>query len=235
MKLLLISNSTNCGEAYLDYPKYEIKKFLEGISRVLFIPYAGVTISWNDYKQKVKERFDEINIEIESIHEYEDPIEVVRKCDAIVVGGGNTWHLLKKLQENKLIDIVREKVFAGTPYVGWSAGSNVACPTIMTTNDMPIVELSSFKAFGFIPFQINPHYTEAQLPNHAGETRQQRISEFIHINREIYVVGLPEGCMLKIENEDIKLIGQKPIKIFKYGEEAREYYSSDDISFLLRR
>jgi len=165
MKLLLISNSTNPGEQYLDYPKQNIREFLgEKHIKALFIPYAAVTFSYDDYEQKVRDRFREAGHDIISIHHYTDPVVAVRKASAIVVGGGNTWMLLKLLHDHRLIEPVREKVLAGTPYIGWSAGSNVACPTIMTTNDMPVAEPSSFKAFNLIPFQINPHYLMQILP-----------------------------------------------------------------------
>ena len=157
MRLLLISNSTNPGEPYLNYPKNNIKEFLgEKPLKVLFIPYAAVTLSFDVYEEKVAERFREIGHEIISIHHFSDPVAAVQNASAIVVGGGNTWKLLKMIRDNHLIDIVHTKVLAGTPYIGWSAGSNVACPTIKTTNDMPVVEPDAFDAFNLIPFQINP-------------------------------------------------------------------------------
>ena len=157
MRLLLISNSTNPGEPYLDYPKQKIKEFLgKEPVRALFIPYAAVTFSFDLYEEKVAERFREIGHEIVSIHRLNDPVEAVKNAKAIVVGGGNTWKLLKMIQENKLTGIVRQKILSGTPYVGWSAGSNVACPTIMTTNDMPVVEPASFSCLQSHPFSDKP-------------------------------------------------------------------------------
>ena len=137
----MISNSTMAGEAYLDYPKYHIRDFL-GKDRVkcLFIPYAGVTISFDDYEARVRERFAEIGHDVRSIHHATDPVAAVEKAEAIVVGGGNTFQLIKMIQDFGLIEAVRKKVLGGTPFVGWSAGSNVCCPTIRTTNDMPILE-----------------------------------------------------------------------------------------------
>ena len=189
MRLLLISNSTNAGEAYLDYPKNNIREFL-GTKKIqaLFIPYAAVTFSYDEYEEKVRTRFGEVGHDVVSIHHFSDPVKAVMEASAIVVGGGNTWMLLKCLRDNKLIAPVRKKVLAGTPYIGWSAGSNVTCPTIMTTNDMPVTAPSSFRAFGLIPFQINPHYLDANPAGHAGETREQRILEFIEVNRE-YIRG----------------------------------------------
>lgn len=234
MKLLLISNSTNAGEAYLEYPKQNIKEFLgEKIIKVLFVPYAAVTFSFDDYAQKVQTRFSEIGIEVVSIHTFKNPIEAVQNAEAIVVGGGNTFHLTKMLQENNLISAIREKVLGGTPFVGWSAGSNVACPTICTTNDMPIVQPQSFSVLNLVKFQINPHYLDANPDGHAGETREQRIEEFLEANKNVYVVGLREGTMLQTENQQIKLIGKRSARIFKFGNQPIELNSGDDFGFLM--
>ena len=234
MRLLLISNSTNPGEPYLNYPKQNIKEFLgKHTVKALFIPYAAVTFSYDDYEIKVKERFNEIGHNIVSIHHFPDPVKAINDASAIVVGGGNTWKLLKTIRENRLIDPVRNKVKSGTPYIGWSAGSNMACPTIRTTNDMPVVEPDSFEAFNLIGFQINPHYLDANPAGHAGETREQRIEEFIEINPGIRVVGLREGSMLLLENKKLRLIGSRPLRIFKKGTTPVELSSEDDLSFLL--
>jgi len=235
MRLLLISNSTNPGEPYLGYPKKNIKDFIgERPVKAIFIPYAAVTFSYDEYEEKVRERFTEIGHEIVSIHHFSNRIKALQEADAIVVGGGNTWQLLKMIRDNGLIDIVKQKVLSGTPYIGWSAGSNVACPTIMTTNDMPVVEPDSFKAFSLIPFQINPHYTDANPSGHAGETREQRIEEFIEINSEVYVAGLREGTMLILEKGKLTLSGKQTVRIFRKGNPPRELSSEDDLSFMLK-
>jgi dipeptidase E len=235
MRLLLISNSTNPGEPYLDYPKRQIKEFLGQLPvTALFIPYAAVTFSFDEYEEKVSARFREIGHDIVSIHRFRDPISAVKEASAIVVGGGNTWKLLKMIRDNNLIDIVRKKVNSETPYIGWSAGSNVACPTIKTTNDMPVVEPGSFNAFNLIPFQINPHYLDANPAGHAGETREQRIEEFIEANPEVFVAGLREGTMLVCENEKINLYGPRNIRVFKKGSAPVELGPSADLSFLLK-
>jgi dipeptidase E len=236
MRLLLISNSTNPGEEYLKYPSGNIRNFL-GTARVraLFIPYAAVTFSFDDYEKKVSERFTELGYEIVSIHKKSNLAEAVKEAEAIVVGGGNTWQLLKSLRDNDLIEVIREKVYGGTPYIGWSAGSNVACPTIKTTNDMPITEPDSFNAFGLVQFQINPHYTDFNPPGHAGETREQRIVEFIEVNPDVFVAGLREGSMLICEGESLKLLGDKPVRIFRKGQPPRELGPGDDLSFLLNK
>ncbi|OFX67124.1 MAG: dipeptidase E [Bacteroidetes bacterium GWE2_29_8] len=232
--LLLISNSTNVGESYLEYPKYEMQKFLKSfnVKKALFIPYAGVTITFDEYTEKVKNRFKEIGINIESIHDKTNPVDAAKNAEAIIVGGGNTFNLLKLIQENGLIEVIREKVVNGTPYIGWSAGSNLACPTIRTTNDMPIVQPQSFNAFNIIPFQINPHYLDANPDGHAGETREMRIEEFIKANQNIFVAGLREGCIIKIINDtEISLIGNKTLRIFKYGKAPEEI--KDNLKHLL--
>ena len=233
MKLLLISNSTNAGEAYLQYPIGQIASFLEGVKEIAFVPYAAVTFSYAEYEAKVQARFDEIGIKVRSVHRAKDPRKMIREAEAICVGGGNTFALTKKMQEQGLIQAIRSKIAKGTPYVGWSAGSNVTCPTICTTNDMPIVQPESFKAIGAVKFQINPHYLDANLEGHAGETREQRILEYIKANPRRWVVGLREGCMLKYVDGKLELIGSRPMRIFKYGVETFEVNSGDDLSFLL--
>ena len=235
MNLLLISNSTNAGEAYLKYPIAEIEKTLAGVTEVVFIPYAAVTFSYEEYERKVQERFNEIGIKVRSVHRALNKRNFVRHAQAIVIGGGNTFSLLKKMQEEDLLDVIFRRVRAGVPYVGWSAGSNVTCPTICTTNDMPIVEPQSFRAIGLVPFQINPHYLDANPAGHAGETREQRILEYLEANRSRYVVGLREGCMIRIKDENIELIGSRTMRIFKKGIETYEVKPGDDISFLIKR
>ncbi len=235
MRLLLISNSTMAGEPYLDYPKQNIKNFL-GDKKItaVFIPFAGVTFSYDEYEKKVKSRFNEIGHDIISVHHFDNMKQAIKNAEAIVIGGGNTWQLLKTMQQNDLLGIIAEKVKSGTPYIGWSAGSNVTCPTIKTTNDMPITEPQSFNALNLIPFQINPHYLDANPEGHGGETREDRIMEFIEVNKEIYVTGLREGCMFLIENNTIKLIGERNCRIFKYGEKPYELSKNDDFNFLLK-
>ena len=234
MRLLLISNSTNADEEYLGHSLPKIKQFLGEYNpeNAIFIPYAAVTFSFDEYEKKVNERLATINLKTKSVHHYTNPIKAVQDADLIIVGGGNTFHLLKLLQENKLLEIIREKVKNGTPYIGWSAGSNVACPTIKTTNDMPIIEPESFTALGLINFQINPHYLDANPEGHAGETREQRIEEFLEVNRNVYVIGLREGTALIVEDNDIQLIGERPARVFHYGREPQEFENKDDLSFL---
>ncbi len=236
MRLLLISNSTNPGEGYLEYPKDQIKEFLGNkATNAIFIPYAAVTFSFDEYEERVNSRFSEIGHHVTGIHRFINPVEAIENADAIVVGGGNTWQLVKMLQEKGLMKVIRKKVKKGTPYIGWSAGSNIACPTLRTTNDMPIVEPLKFKTLKLVPFQINPHYLDDHPANHGGETREVRISEFIEVNRDLYVVGLRESTMLLIEDDEMELIGPRKARIFKYGQEPIELSNEDDFNFLLQR
>ncbi|MFZ5939659.1 MAG: dipeptidase PepE [Bacteroidota bacterium] len=231
MRLLLISNSTNAGEAYLEYPMPEIRNFLgEKALKAVFIPYAGVSISYDAYYLKVRDRFHSIGQEITSIHQHSDPVAAIGEADVIVTGGGNTFRLISLIREKSLIEPVRKKVLSGTPYIGWSAGSNVACPSIRTTNDMPIVEPDGFGAFNLVPFQINPHYLDSNPDGHAGETREDRINEFLELNREITVIGLREGTMLRVEGRVMRLIGKRKARIFKFGQEAEERDEHQDFS-----
>jgi dipeptidase E len=222
------------GESYLDYPKDNIRTFLgEKTVNALFIPYAAVTFSFDEYEAKVEERFAEIGHHVKGIHHYPDPLKAVEEAEAIVVGGGNTWQLVHMAHEHLLMDAIRRKVQSGTPYIGWSAGSNIACPTLRTTNDMPIIDPLSFNCAGLVPFQINPHYLDANPEGHGGETREQRIEEFLEINPNTYVVGLREGTMLLYENRSLKLVGDRKVRIFRKGENPRELSNTDNLNFLL--
>lgn len=234
MQLLLISNSTNAGQPYLSHCIENIKNFLGKTTNVVFIPYAAVTFSYDQYETKVKEKFNSVGLDIKSIHNFDNKIKAVEDADAIVVGGGNTFMLLHLLYQNNLIEPIRQKALNNTPYIGWSAGSNMACPTLKTTNDMPIVEPESFDALNLISFQINPHYLDTHPQGHAGETRQMRIEEFIAANKEIYVVGLREGTMLHVIDNNIQLIGERNARIFKFGIEPIELSNEDNFSFLIK-
>jgi dipeptidase E len=234
-KLMLISNSTNAGEAYLGWPRQAIKDYLETnkIKRVLFIPYAGVGVTYDEYTAKVNNVFNELGFEVYGIHNESDPVKAVHEAEAIAVGGGNTFHLVYMLHKLKLMNAIKEAVEKGTTYMGWSAGSNVACPSLKTTNDMPIIEPESFNCSALIPFQINPHYLDANPEGHGGETREQRIEEFMMVNRDIYVVGLREATYLLVDGNQITLHGNRPMRIFKYGVPAYEVNPGDDINFLM--
>ncbi len=229
----MISNSTNYGEEYLDYTKPHIKDFLgESVKKVLFIPYAGVSITYDEYTSKVENIFMKLGYELDSVHKADNPAAAVEEAEAIVVGGGNTFHLVHMMHETGVMDAIRKKASEGTPYIGWSAGSNVACPSLKTTNDMPIIQPRSFDTLNLVSFQINPHYTDAIIPNHNGESREDRIREFLVANPDIIVVGLKEGTMLRIEGDDIRYIGSKTIKVFRQDQPTLEFDKNAALDFL---
>jgi len=219
-RILLISNSTLFGSGYLDHAAAEIQDFLGDLKRVLFVPYA--LQDRDDYAVTASSRFERLGYELTSIHASSDPIKAVNETDAIFIGGGNTFRLLKALYDFDLLGSIRRRVEEGMPYIGSSAGSNVAAPTIKTTNDMPIVEPPSFAALGLVPFQINPHFLDPD-PNsrHMGETRETRLLQFLEEN-ETPVAGLREGAMIRIENGEMTLKGSTGARIFRKGLEPLE-------------
>lgn len=240
-RLLLISNSTNYGEDYLEWPRPYISDFLKktGVRRVLFIPYAGVALSDNGleasydaYEARVNGVFNQMGFEVYSIHREKDPVQSVKDALAIAVGGGNTFHLAYELHKLKLMKVIKEAVENGLPYMGWSAGSNMACPTMRTTNDMPIIEPESLDCLQLVNFQINPHYLDANIEGHGGETREQRLEEFMVINNNIYVAGLREGTLLSVDGDSVELLGDRPMRIFHYGQDPREINPGDKLDFL---
>lgn len=219
-RLLLISNSTLHGSGYLDHAEAEIRDFLGELKRVLFVPFA--LFDRDKYAATAQARFQKMGYELTSIHTATNPVQAVKETDAMFIGGGNTFRLLKALYEFDLIDVIRERVDLGMPYIGSSAGSNMACPTIRTTNDMPIVQPPSFNALGLVSFQINPHYLDPDPSStHKGETREERIVQFLEEN-ETPVVGLREGAMLRIEDSETTLRGSTGARIFRRGHEPLE-------------
>jgi dipeptidase E len=233
--LLLISNSTLHGSGYLDHCEDEIRKFLKKNSNVLFIPYARPSgITHTEYTKIAYKRFKKMGFKLSGIQTYKNPKTAVKNADAIFIGGGNTFVLLNGLYKTDILNIIRKKVGEGMQYIGTSAGSNIVCKSIKTTNDMPIIYPPSFKALNLVPFNINPHYIDP-LPNskHMGETRETRIKEFHFYNNE-YVVGLREGAMLHISNDKIVLKGTTSARVFKKGAEPKEYKPGDTLNFLLK-
>jgi dipeptidase E len=220
---------------FLEHARKPIREFLgPDIKRVAFVPYAAVSFEYDEYADLVARHFEDRSIQIDSTHRFHQPADALRDAQAIVVGGGNTFRLLQELLRNGLLEAVRERVLGGTPYLGWSAGSNVACPTIRTTNDMPIVDPGSLESLHLIPFQINPHYLDAHPEGHQGETREQRIEEFIALNPDVFVVGLREGSALKVTGSRVELIGSRPMRLFCRGRPATEMNPGADFSFLLQ-
>ena len=235
-RLLLLSNSKNYGHGYLEHAEGAIKDFLgDKVKKVLFVPFAGVRFSYDDYTSRVRGRFRDMGYGLESVHETSDPRDAVNNAEAIAVGGGNTFHLLKEIYQTGILEPLGERASEGTPYIGWSAGSNVACPTIRTTNDMPIVEPPAFAALGLVPFQINPHYTDFHPEGHQGETREERVAEFIEANPEMYVVGLREGSILRVEGAQLKLLGDKEVRIFLKGRQPSEFGPDESLQFLMEQ
>ncbi|MCS6805025.1 MAG: dipeptidase PepE [Acidobacteriota bacterium] len=232
-QLLLLSNSRNYGQGYLEHAENLIRDFLgESVQTVLLIPFAVVRMSFDEFASMVGARFQAMGYTLTSVHEADDAVDAVNHAEAIVVAGGNTFQLLKRLYDTNLLDVIRQRVDDGVPYIGWSAGANVACPTIKTTNDMPIVEPPSFRALGLISFQINPHYTDAVIPQHSGETRAERLTEFVLLNPGTYVVGLREGSALRIEGAQVELWGEKSARVFLSGQEPTDYPPGLSLSFL---
>jgi len=230
-RILLISNSTLYGSGYLDHAEAEIRSFLGDLKRVLFVPFA--LHDRDTYAATAKQRFAKMGYELSSIHTADDPGQAVNETDAVFIGGGNTFRLLKALYDFALLGPIRDRVAAGMPYIGSSAGSNVAGPTIRTTNDMPIVQPPSFEALGLVSFQINPHYLDPDPDSkHMGETREERILQFLEEN-DTPVAGLREGAMLRIENGETILRGSTGARIFRKGLDPIETLPGAQISAFL--
>jgi dipeptidase E len=230
-RLLLGSTSTTFGTGYLDHIADQIQDLLGSRRQVLFVPYA--LFDHNAYAAKARERFAQMGYELTSVHEVADPVTAVAATEALVIGGGNTFRLLARLYEKNLLAPIRARVEAGMPYVGTSAGSNVACVTIRTTNDMPIVEPPSFDALNLVPFNINPHYLDpAPGSTHMGETREERLLQFLEENDKV-VVGLREGAMLRIEGDSVQLLGAPGARIFRRGHAPQEVRPGDPLDFVL--
>src|SRR5438552_2648944 len=227
-RILLISNSTVHGRGYLDHVEDEIKAFLGPAKTVQFFPFA--LFDRDDYAAKAKARFAAMGYPLQSAHEAEDPKKAIDRADAIFIGGGNTFRLLKALQDLELLEPIRRKVKKGAPYIGSSAGSNVAGPTIKTTKDMPIVQPRSFDSLRLVTFQISPHYLDPDPASmHMGETQEERILQFLEEN-ETPVAGIREGAWLLSENGGVTLKGETGARIFRRGEIPVEVAAGADIS-----
>ena len=226
-RILLISNSTVYGCGYLDHVEQQIKSFLGHATKILFFPFA--LHDRDTYAAKAKARFAAMGYSFEAAHAVSDTREAIEQTDAIFVGGGNTFRLLKALQDLDLLDPIRRKVKDGAPYIGSSAGSNVAGPTIKTTKDMPIVQPRSFDSLGLVPFQISPHFQDPDRNSrHMGETQEERILQFREEN-QTPVVGIREGAWLVCENSAVTLKGDAGARIFRRGEAPVEAKPGDNI------
>lgn len=238
IRILVFSSSRVGNSGYLEAAAPFIKDFLgKGTMSIAFIPFASVDQNYEAYLSKVKEGLAGINHMI-NIVQGDNAKSILSQSDVIMVGGGNTFKLLHDIYHHQLLDIIRDKVNAGTPYIGWSAGSNITGPTIGTTNDMPIIEPKSFNALGLFPFQINPHYISLKAEGHNGETRDQRLEEFININPGVPVVCLPEGTALHLEGHTLSFVGLTAGVLFQDGGRGgslirKEIKPGEEISFLL--
>lgn len=230
-KLLLISNSTMHGGGYLAHCADEIRQFLGAPSRVAFVPYA--LADHDGYEAKARSAFESLGSTLTSLHRQRDPCAALADADAVFVGGGNTFRLLDALYRTGLLQAIRRRVRDGMRYLGSSAGTNVAAPTIKTTNDMPIVAPPSFDALALVPFQINPHYLDPDpASTHMGETREERLRQF-HEENDTPVLALREGCMLRVDGRALALRGSTAARLFRAGRPPAEFAPPSDLSFLL--
>lgn len=228
-KILLASTSTLFGQSYLEYLLEELQHFFAGVSTITFIPYARPGgISHDDYTQLAATAFAKINIAVKGLHSFKDPMDGIAQSEAIFTGGGNTFLLVQQLHQLGLMQLLKQKIEGGTPYFGTSAGSNIAGPSMKTTNDMPIVYPPSFDTLGVVNFNLNPHYLDADVNStHKGETRETRIREF-HIFNKTPVIGLREGNYIMVQGQQIILKGEGTARIFEAGKTP---YESANIPF----
>jgi len=230
--LLLNSSSAFHGHGYMDHVEHAVRETMAGVDTVLFVPWALHDL--DRYTTVVRERLEAMELRVSGIHEHEEPLEAVRTAEAMFIGGGNTFRLLTRLHETGVVEAIRGRVAEGMPYMGSSAGSNVACTTIMTTNDMPIVQPPTFDALGLVSFQLNPHYLDPDPDSrHKGETREDRIREYHEMN-ESPVVGLREGAWLRVVGEEVRLEGERGARLFRRGQDPEEFQPGASMDFLLR-
>jgi dipeptidase E len=229
-RVLMLSSSRVSSEDYLQHAVPMLNEHLPKIKELLFIPFAGVTINWDDYTKKVQNALP--NYKIKGIHQFSNVHHALENAQAILVGGGNTFNLLNQLYQQELLEIIKSQVNKGIPYVGWSAGSNICGNSIRTTNDMPIIQPPSFNALNLVPFQLNPHYTDYQTSGHNGETRAQRIEEFCVLNPDMPVIGIREGSALVLQGRALLLKGDLDAVVFEEGSQ-RVIRPNQDLSMYL--
>ncbi|WP_298439133.1 dipeptidase PepE [uncultured Ferrimonas sp.] len=228
--LLLLSSSRADGTGYLAHAVEMLRRVVKPNSRWLFIPYAGVSVGYDQYHQMVIEALPQLGCHIDSAHQFADPASVLDQYDGVLVGGGNTFHLLHQLYHFKLVEAIQARAAQGMHYVGWSAGSNVAGLSIRTTNDMPIIEPPSFTALELVPFQLNPHYIDFHPPGHHGETRQQRLEEFTKVDPATPILAIQEGSALLVEGDTMQLLGRKDAFLFKGETQKQQLDAGSDLS-----
>ncbi len=234
MRLLLLSNSMNAGSGYLEHAIGWLMDHFAGVRTIAFVPYAAVRFGYDEYEERVAAALAPTGATVRSVHRSDDPVSIVESSDAVAVGGGNTFHLVHEMQRLGLVEAIRSKAAGGAPYAGWSAGSNVACPTLRTTNDMPIIEPRSFAALGLVAFQINPHYLDAHPDGHMGETREDRLLEFVRVNPDVPVVGLREGSAIQVRDGSASLVGPRRARIFHGEATPYEVEPDSSLDFLVR-
>lgn len=228
---ILMLSSSRCGTGdFLQHAQSMISTHLGDVKELLFIPYAGVTIDWDSYTTMVQSALP--HYQVTGIHQLDDPIQAIKEAKAIVVGGGNTFNLLNELYQQNVLQEIQQKVKNGTPYIGWSAGANICGNSIRTTNDMPIIQPPSFRALNFVPFQLNPHYTDFQPSGHNGETRAQRIQEFCTLNPTMPVIGIREGTALIRHADKLHLSGELSGVVF-IGNRQLVIQADEDLSAYL--
>ncbi len=231
--LIIASTSTVYNGAYLDYLLEDLKELFVNCKSIVFIPYARPGgLSHDDYTAKVKSVFNQLDIDVRGLHEFNNPIEAIEKAEGIFTGGGNTFLLVTQLYENNVMSTLSEVIAKGTSYLGTSAGSNITGVSMQTTNDMPIIYPPSFKTIGAIPFNLNPHYLDPDTNSqHMGETRETRIKEF-HAFNSTPVLGLREGSWLSVKGNEILLKGDLTARLFQQNESPIEIEPGTDLSFL---
>lgn len=239
MNTLLFSNGLLADHpGILGYGLEHIRAMVEktGAKKFVLVPYAVIRSSHDARVEAVQETMAKVGCEVIGLHRCEDPVKAIEQADGILVSGGNTWVLNKTLHDLGLIGPIRKAVLKhGKPYIGWSAGANIACPTIRTTNDMPIITSVVMSSLNLVPFQINPHYIDMTLAGHNGETRDERIEEFLAINQHEVVAGIPEGTLFKVDGEQLSYIScnQKPMKLFRHNAKPELFNEGDDVQFLM--
>jgi len=219
MNLLLLSNSSS-ERGYLVDALAQIAPFARGATEAAFVPYAAVTRGYDSYEARVAEALIPAGVRIRSVHRERDPAGAVRAAQLLIVGGGNTFHLLRECRRTGMLAALAERARAGVRYLGWSAGANLACPTIRTTNDMPVVDPGGFDALGLVPFQINPHFTDATPAGHFGETRSERLVEFTTLDPSVPVLALPEGSWVQVTETAMTLGGERGASWIVHGRDA---------------
>jgi dipeptidase E len=231
--LIIASTSTLHGGGYLEYLMPILATHFKKCKSIVFIPYARPSgISHDEYTEKVNGAFAQLNIEVKGLHNFDDPQQAIKEAEGIFTGGGNTFLLVTQLYKNNIIEVLSQTLRNGTPYLGTSAGSNIAGLTMQTTNDMPIIYPPSFQTLGLIPFNLNPHYLDPDAQSkHMGETRETRIKEF-HSFNSLPVLGLREGSWLDVKGEKIILKGNLPARLFRQNQIPEELESGSDLSFL---